>query len=634
MRMPAYPLITVDPYFSLWSNTENLYDSDTIMWYGRTKRLSGTIEIDGKTFRFMGKGRNAPIKQISRTVSPYITYYEFADSKIKLSAEFYTPLIIDELRHLGSPVSFIDYTVISLDGNSHDVKITTSLGAEVCWNKTLKETEAGVISYSNVKMAKMGLKKQEPLSQWGDGCSAEWGYYYLCGGTPGTGRGKDRIFCRCSSIVSDEAKFHIIAAYDDVYSIEYMGKKTKGIWTSYYQNIEECICFYRENRELIHNKLLKQNERILADAAPFGRSYQSVVTAAARQILAGHKLIKDENGELLYLSKECYSNGSINTVDVSYPAQPFFLVYNPQLVKGMLTGIFRYAEGPAWKHDFAPHDLGTYPIADGQTYALIPEMEKYRREIFSVERDYHTEKYQMPVEESGNMLVMTYAYYEMSKDTAVLSRHFDTLKKWADFLVCKGIVLDSQLCTDDFAGHSEKNVNLAIKSVMGIACFGRICKALGKEDVYGSTAEKLARELISLSDTDKYLSFAIGAENTWSLKYNMVWDVLFGFGFFGEDIYKAESDKYKTLVNTYGIPLDYRRDFTKSDWEMWAACLDKTGENVNLFSETMLKYLSDTTDRYPFSDWFETVEPRECSFRHRTVQGGLWMPVLKNVLCR
>lgn len=632
MKLPAYPLITIDPLFSIWSQTDNLYDSDTVIWYGKTKRVSGSIIIDGKSYRFMGKGKSKPLTQTDLKVTPYITYYTFENEAISLEIRFYTPLLIKELNHLASPISYIDYIVTSKDNKQHTVEIITSLGEELCSDKGLKKANADVISYKNTEMAVMGLSNQKPLSKCGDGCTADWGYYYITGGKVNTGKGRNRVISTHTINLKKSAEASVIIGFDDVYSIEYMGDKIKGLWTEYYKDIKDCIAYYKKNKKDIYKKLLEQNDLILNDAAEYGENYQQVLTAAARQILAGHKLIRNKNGELLYLSKECYSNGSINTVDVSYPAQPFFLVYNPELIKAMMTGIFFYANSDAWRYDFAPHDIGTYPIADGQTYALKWEMLKYRRSIYKEFREYHKPEYQMPVEECGNMIIMSYAYYKMSNDISQIKENIDTLKMWADFLVGKGYILDTQLCTDDFAGHCEKNVNLAIKSIMGIACFGKICNELGLEDTYTKTAKKFAKELISITNKNKYLSFAVGMDDTWSLKYNMVWDILFDFKLFTKEIYKAESKKYVDEMNKYGTPLDYRKDFTKSDWEMWASCLDNTDKNTDLLSKTMLNYLAETKDKYPFSDWYQTKEAREMSFRHRTVQGGLWMPVLKSKL--
>ena len=85
-----------------------------------------------------------------------------------------------------------------------------------------------------------------------------------------------------------------------------------------------------------------------------------------RQTLAAHKLVLDENGEVLYVSKECFSNGCAVTVDVSYPSIPLFLIYNPELVKGMI-----YKSVAPKKVSFKKGRGGTVVRGDAENASLI-----------------------------------------------------------------------------------------------------------------------------------------------------------------------------------------------------------------------------------------------------------------------
>ena len=151
---------------------------------------------------------------------------------------------------------------------------------------------------------------------------------------------------------------------------------------------------------------------------------------------------------------------------------------------------------------------------------------------------------------------------------------------------------------------------------------------LGRETKAMQDARHMALALDSNRKADGTLPFSLLDADGWSLKYNLVWDRLFSFGLFPEDLYFAESECYRRNLNAYGVPLDSRKSFTKSDWMLWAACLDGTDRNVRAFSKAIVRFLEETNDRLPFSDWFDTLRPDRRGFSHRSVRAGLWMPVL------
>lgn len=633
MKLPAYPVATIDPHFSIWSRADRLGADDTYLWCGIRKRIEGTVSVDGEDFRFLGAGDGKAIFQTSSKIRPYVSVYTFENDKIRLTLSTYSPFTFNDLQLLSLPVSYFDTEVEALDGKEHSLSVSFTAYNELCYNKKKKQITKYTDTFEGLRLVKMGCTKQKPLNNSGDEFSPDWGYYAFMGGECSVCNEGIRTGSR--TVFGDKLSFTTVIGYDDVYSIEYFGEKLKGLWTEKFKSIDEGMKYCLDNKAEILTELEKQENTILADSEKFGSDYQNILCAAARQVLAAHKLVRNSKGELLYMSKECHSNGCINTVDVSYPAMPMFLIYTPELVKAMLVGIIEFANMPLWTADFAPHDIGRYPIANGQVYALnvhnhlLPHSYTYRKVYKSSRFGMYMPQFQMPVEECGNMLLLSYAYYRVSDDKAFLEKNLPILRKWADYLKNKGIILDNQLCTDDFAGHSKKNVNLAIKSVMGLAAFGRISELLGKEDEHTAVAKAYAKELVDTCGTGKgALPFSVDKKDSWSLKYNLVWDILFDFNIFDKELYKAESEKYRVELNTYGTPLDYRRTFTKTDWMLWAACLDETKENISLFSKCICDYLAQTEDRNCFSDWIETKQPKQSGFDHRTVQAGLWMPVL------
>lgn len=634
MRLPAYPLITIDPYMSIWSMTDNLYDSDTILWCGIKKRVIGHITIDGEKFRFIGKSKHQTVEQKSIIVTPLITEYIFQVKDIEFSVEFYTPLFLDDLYILSTPCSLIKYKILKSKIN-HEITIDITLEEEFCYDESKKIVESRTGNVNNISYAVMRRKYQSPLSKTGDGVSADWGRIYIAGGKC-TIKSDDN--CKiCSSHILDcatnSSSFNIIA-FDDIYSIEYLGQKIKGLWTEKFKNITTAISYFFANKDEIYCTAQKWNNRITNDTNKFGDDFNFITTCAFRQVLAAHKLVRARNGKLLYFSKECFSNGCINTVDVSYPSVPLFLLYSPSLVEGMMNGICEFARLDLWKEfNFAPHDLGQYPVANGQVYALSEKYCKKRKELYKCSNsDIYEFEFQMPVEESANMLIMSYAYTVFSKNKSFILENTDLLSRWADYLYNQAVELEHQLCTDDFAGASSKNVNLAIKSCIALRCYYEICKILNINTTpnFKDKAFENAKKLCKLSGNNGYLNFSIDDDDTWSLKYNLVWDLVFNFDLFDESIFENESSKYKQEMKKYGVPLDYRNVFTKTDWLIWASCLDKTGENIKTFSECLANFLKETPDRCCFTDCIMTDSGKKWGMEHRSVQGGLWMPLLIN----
>ena len=624
MRLPAYPLITCDPYFSIWSRSENLFDSDTVLWCGNSKPIRGVAEIDGETFRFLGLGNDPAMEQTALDVAPYVTTYTFEAAQVRLVVRFWTPLLLSDLHQLSLPVSFVDCAFEPLDGQVHQVNVSLSLDEALCYDGKPKSCVFFTQNAYGRPFAVMGQIKQKPLSASGDGVGADWGWWCLLGGKVRASRG---IHATRSLKPGKTAAFCV--GFDEGLAIEYFGQKLPPFWREKWTDLRQAMLDCYQNRDALFAALQQQSDTLLADAAPFGSAYQSILTAAARQILAAHKLVRSPEGELLYLSKECHSNGCINTVDVSYPAVPFFLLYRPELVKAMLTGIFTFASAPLWQADYAPHDIGRYPHANGQVYALRPPYAFRRRNVYKHKSfSIYEPHFQMPVEECGNMLILAYAYAKMTGDTEQIEDNYSLLERWAAYLSSQGAQLKNQLCTDDFAGHSEQNVNLAIKSTVGLACFAGIAELLGRETKAMQDARHMALALDSNRKADGTLPFSLLDADGWSLKYNLIWDRLFSFGLFPEDLYFAESDLYRKKLNTYGVQLDSRKSFTKSDWMLWAACLDASDRNVRAFSKAIVRFLAETDDRLPFSDWFDTLRPDRRGFSHRSVQAGLWMPVL------
>ena len=396
-----------------------------------------------------------------------------------------------------------------------------------------------------------------------------------------------------------------------------------------------------------HDETLKHaaavDEKVEKEAyAAGGEKYAFLCNMSYRHAIAAHKLITDEDGNIIFLSKENDSNGCIGTVDVSYPSVPLFLLFNTEYVKGMLRPVFQFAACDSWEFDFAPHDVGRYPYAWGQVYGLNGKkgdlwFSGWNDDIFPpfyqypAGTDIFEFRYQMPVEECGNMLLMTAAVCKLDGNALFAEPHMAVLKQWTQYLIKFGADPGEQLCTDDFAGHLSHNVNLSAKAIMGIEAYARLAAQLGRTEEaeeYHAKAAEMAKDWEKRAIADDHYVLAFGNADTWSLKYNLVWDKFFGSKLFSDEVYEKELKYYVKKTNEYGTPLDSRKDYTKSDWILWCASMAKTDEEAQALIAPVAHYLETTATRVPFSDWYETVTGEYCHFMGRSVQGGIFMPVL------
>jgi hypothetical protein len=346
-----------------------------------------------------------------------------------------------------------------------------------------------------------------------------------------------------------------------------------------------------------------------------GEKYARLSALAYRQCFAAGKFVADANGQPLQFCKENHSNGCIGTSDVFYPMAPQFLLLGPSLAKSFLVPFMNYAASPRWTFPFAPHDLGTYPHANGQVYG-------------GGER---TEENQMPVEESGNLLILMAAVAQMEGHAGFANAYWPQLEKWAEYLKSKGFDPENQLCTDDFAGHLAHNVNLSAKAICGLGAFAKLCDLRGdkaKADAYFQVARECAQRWVKEADDGEKFRLAFDRPGTWSQKYNLAWDRILGLNLFPAEVLRKEMNYYRRVQNPYGLPLDNRETYTKLDWVLWTATLTQDRADFLALLDPVYRFLNETPDRSPMTDWYQTKTGRKVGFTARPVVGGVFLQML------
>ncbi|MDP4206154.1 MAG: DUF4965 domain-containing protein, partial [Bacteroidota bacterium] len=494
----------VDTGFT-WKNNVQLQLSDDVVKTlkkginviaAHCKNKTGAGYVDFGLYNNMGSKKYLPKTPIQEfvNVTPTQTKYQFKCGPVRLALNFTSPLLPDNLEILSRPVNYISYEVTSLDAKQHNVQIYFEATPEWAINKFGQTVKSERLEYNGMSFLKSGTVEQNILGQKGDNVRIDWGYFYLVGdktlksefaiydyesvkksfaekgnlsdlssrqtetSNPAVKMTSLAYANQLGKVGKKPVSGKIMVGYDDIKSIQYFGEDLLPWWKN--DKIKTIYdAFNQANKD--YPELIKKcnvfDQKLTSDATKAGGTkYAELCALAFRQSIAAHKLVKGKNGDLLFFSKENFSNGSIGTVDVTYPSAPLFLYYNPDLLKGMMNFIFEYSESGRWKKPFPAHDVGTYPIANGQTYNT-----------------------DMPVEEAGNMLILSTAIAVTEGNASYAEKHWNVLTTWADFLLKNGLDPENQLCTDDFAGHLAHNANLSIKAILGIAGYGKMADILG-----------------------------------------------------------------------------------------------------------------------------------------------------------
>ena len=658
-RPPAVPLVTNDPYFSIWSMGDKLTDGPTKHWSEAPQPTIGLVRIDGKTYQWMGVhprqyfGMPAvdPMQQTSLEITPLHSKYRFTASGIELRVTFFTPLFPEDLDVLSRPVTYLSWTAVSTDDRSHQVDLLLDIDPMIAVNEaaqpvTWSRTHAGPLTILNV-----GSRDQATLHQSGDRIRIDWGYFHLAvpdseaATTSLAYEGMARFVTSGQLSESDDLGMplpaesrshpahlsvkipfgivattsierHVLLAYTESYAIEYLGRKLRPYWQR--NGTTEATMLSDAERQFssLEARGVKFDSDLSNDMARIGGDEYRYLTALLfRQTIAAHKLVADVDGTPMLFSKENDSNGCIDTVDVTYPSSPFFLLFNPQLLKAQLEPLMRYAALPRWRFPFAPHDLGTYPLANGQVYG--------GGEV--------GEDNQMPVEESGNLLLMIAALGRAEGNWDFAKRYMPQLTKWAAYLEEKGMDPENQLSTDDFAGHLAHNTNLSIKAIEALGAFVQIARGIGDTklaDRYEGTVRKLPAQWEQMARDGDHYKLAFDQPGTWSQKYNLVWDDILDLHLFPKTVAQTEWAFYSKHMQPYGLPLDNRKSITKLDWEVWTGTLTSDSNQFRDLIHLLTVWADTTTSRVPTTDYYDTISGKQIGFQARSVVGGVFIKAL------
>ncbi len=504
-----------------------------------------------------------------------------------------------------------------MDGKDHQVSITFEASSEIAVDDARQATVWTSPSIPGLSTIAVGSEAQDILNRSGDDLRIDWGHLYIS--APADQHPKwdsHQLVFSLGNVGTTTSSAWLMLAYDDQYSIQYMQQNLRPYWRRNGWEAKELLQNAASRFPELQERCERFDEELIADLKKAGGDdYANLGSLCYRQCFAAGKFVADSNGQPLQFSKENHSNGCIATSDVFYPMAPQFLLFGPTLAKSFLVPFMNYAASDRWKFPFAPHDLGQYPLANGQVYGGGEQ----------------SADNQMPVEECGNLLLLMAAVAHMEGSPEFANRYWKQIEQWAEYLKGKGFDPENQLCTDDFAGHLAHNVNLSAKAICAIGAYGRLCEMRGEIDK-GKEALELARVFakrwIEEADDGDHFRLAFDKPGSWSQKYNIVWDRILGLDIFPTSVAEKEMAYYRANQGEFGLALDNRATYTKLDWVLWTATLTQKREDFDALLKPVIRFIQETPDRSPLTDWYETKSAKKVGFTARPVVGGVFLQLL------
>jgi len=647
-RPPAVPLVTVDPYFSIWSFANHLTYDTTRHWTGSPMTMLSIVRVDGKSYRIMGHqpGMVAPAYQLSLRVWPTRTVYRFRAGEVEVRLSFLTPDLPRHIKILSRPVTYLTWQVHSLDGKRHQVEIYYDNTAELVVNTPKEVVDWKSESLPNLSVLRMGTVAQPVLGRAGDFVRIDWGYLYAA--APHSESVQDMVLPQgmatrefvskgrlsppahmrkpraaddhwpamafafnLGKVGAQPVSRHLVLAYDEIYPIEYFNVRLRPYWQHGGVTVDRLLESAEHDYSSLRARCRKFDQELMASLEQVGgKHYADVSALAYRQAFAANKLAIGPDGKPLMFLKEISSCGCAQTADVIYPESPILLLLNPKLLEDSLVPLLDYAQSSRWPYPYAPHDLGTYPLDNGRVPSKMESM---------------------PVEETGNMLLMIAGIANAEGNAKFAERYWPLLTRWANYLKAKGLDPGDQLCTDDFTGLLAHNSNLALKAIEALGAYAKLARMLGKSALstsFQQTAKEYARKWMQLAAGHGHTLLAYTRPNTWSQKYNLVWDRVLDLDLFPPSVARDEVAYYKSQSTPFGFPLDSRAAFTKLDWESWSAALTTSKDAFRRMFAGVYNFADRTPTRVPLSDWYWTVDGTQTGFQARPVVGGVYMEML------
>ncbi|CAD6923402.1 unnamed protein product [Tilletia controversa] len=649
--------------------------------------IHGYIRIDGTTYQFMGNGFGNLVRagenanQLSFEYTATRSIFRFEASGILFNVTFLTPITPDDYLRQSIPASYVHFELDQLSAKNHKVQLFMDIderwvtGHDYDWENY--PTTLDYSEHNGTQQYFLTLQREQEFTEFRQ--RAEWGSSsFAIRSRPGvTSINQNNIFAH-QQFINDGAltnehnpvggpdnsfafavDFNVAnSPADAVFSIGHFrtpyvnfaqarnpgdvaGKSDQepqyGYWQSGFSSLFDTVAFFLHDFDSALKNAIKFDQKIHDDSkaavggGDVGDQYAAITTLSARQSLATIEITLSKDKDTGKYSKDPYiflkeisSNGDMQTVDVIFPQFPLLTYLNPDLLRRLLDPIFDYVASGLYPNKWCIHDLGTYPNGVGHP-------------------DGRDEP--MPLEESGNMIIMVLHWAQLvGKDVAVpyLKKRYSTLAQWASFLISESLIPAAALSTDDFAGTASNQTNLAIKGITGLAAMANIADLIGSSQdaaIYRNISQEYvsAWHFLSVDKQKTHTKLLYQEDNSWGTLYNLFADRLLNLNLVPKSVYDMQDAWYPQVVEKYGVPLDSRHKWAKTDWAIFTAAASQSSSTRDSFISHVYKFVSNGLTDVPFTDLYETTTgdlPKypydpTVSFFARPVVGGHFAQLAK-----
>ena len=648
-RPPSVPLVTFDPYLSIWSAADHLTDRPTQHWTARTQSLVSLIRVDGTAYRLMGNEPDATpaLPQTGLQVTPTRSIYEFQSDKIHVTLTFMRPALPDDLDAMALPLSYLTWAVRSVDGKDHAVSLYDSTSSQLVVNNNDEPVQWQREKAGNLTALRVGTVEQDVLGSSGDDHRINWGYAYAAAASAQAR----------AAIGADNVLLNAFVAKGD-----FAGRGRRANAARCERRTARIGIRFRPRQGFRRSGRATGHGRLRRDITPSSTLAGSCCPTGGATAPPSHKCCEKAASDYPQLARRCEEfdreidggrhQGGRRQVRADVRAGLPAMRWPPAGWRRTPTNSRSSsprktpatATLPRWMSFFrwtriwillSPTLAKAYTGADSQLRRLVGIGS------FPMRRMIWAPIPSRPAPTTAARAcrwrkAATCSSCAMRSPRWTATRDFvapwwPQLTQWAEYLEKYGLDPENQLCTDDFMGHLAHNANLSIKAILGLACLRRFvpfARRHGRCGQISSNGQSGCRALGNCRGRRRPFRLAFDKPGTWSQKYNLVWDRILGLNVFPPDVAQKEVAHYKTVMQRYGVPLDSRTKLTKTDWTFWSATLAENQADFETLISPILDYLNQTTARSPFVDSYVTDDVRSDGMHARPVIGGVFIKML------